>query len=193
MGAATSAFFGKRYVVLAEGHSETILLPTLLREATEVDALLYQVAPGLAQMSAADPDREFHGSRVAYAVDGDGAGDVKLKQLTDVGVDKSRIAQLTSITLENVLDPTRYAEAVLAVAKRLGYDGPGPTMPAADAQAWPAVVDTWWKAVGTKSSPLKKTDVALELVETSGTRLSKAGKTDLRKLDKTLRKSLGLV
>src|SRR5690606_28315782 len=29
MGAATSAFFGTRHVVLAEGHSETILLPTL--------------------------------------------------------------------------------------------------------------------------------------------------------------------
>jgi len=43
---------------------------------------------------------------------------------------------------------------------------------------------------GVKGIALKKTDVALELVETGGTRLSRAGRADLKRIDRHLRKAL---
>ena len=43
------AFLPVRYCVLVEGASDVILLPALLRDANDVEALGFQVSPGLAE------------------------------------------------------------------------------------------------------------------------------------------------
>ena len=50
MGASALAFASTRVALIAEGASDAILLPTMLREATGLDRLEYQVAPGLANV-----------------------------------------------------------------------------------------------------------------------------------------------
>ena len=65
MGAGAAAFSRCRWAVLGEGASEMILLPTLIRKATGLDDLPYQVAPGLANARGHDMD-----------VGGRGAGDL---------------------------------------------------------------------------------------------------------------------
>ena len=47
MGASVLAFASTRKAVIAEGMSDAMLLPTLIREATGADHLEYQVAPTL--------------------------------------------------------------------------------------------------------------------------------------------------
>ena len=49
MGAGAAAFTASRYAVLAEGASEMILMPSLIRAATSLATLPYQVAPGLSE------------------------------------------------------------------------------------------------------------------------------------------------
>jgi hypothetical protein len=67
MGASALAFASTRRAVIAEGASDAILLPTLLREAAEIDRLDYQVAPGLANVDAAAVrELDLVAARVAY-------------------------------------------------------------------------------------------------------------------------------
>ena len=50
MGAGAAAFSAARKVVLAEGATEMLLLPSLVKKAVGVDDLDYQVAPGLSEV-----------------------------------------------------------------------------------------------------------------------------------------------
>nr|WP_246220891.1 AAA family ATPase [Phytoactinopolyspora mesophila] len=113
MGAGAAAFSACRWAVLAEGPSEMILLPTLLRQATELDDLPYQVAPGLSNARAYDMDVEEIAAKVVYLADGDGDGDRYQRELEGAGVDSERIFGLPrGRALEDLLDPTLYLETV---------------------------------------------------------------------------------
>src|SRR5260370_350742 len=92
MGAGAAAFTATRYAVLAEGPSEMILLPSLIRAATGLDILQYQVAPGLSEVPTSQyPDLDLQAARVAFVVDGDSGG-LKLKgRLVASGVPGDRI------------------------------------------------------------------------------------------------------
>ncbi|MFS8101007.1 AAA family ATPase [Lentzea alba] len=94
MGAGAAAFSACRHAVIAEGPSEMILLPTLIRLATGEPHLLYQVAPGLANATTDDPQLGEVAARTAYLVDGDKGGDTKKAQLIEVGVPADHVLSL---------------------------------------------------------------------------------------------------
>lgn len=113
MGAGAAAFSACRWAVLAEGPSEMVLLPTLLRRATKLNDLPYQVAPGLSNARAYDMDVEEIAAKVVYLADGDGDGDRYRTELQAAGVDCERIFGLPQgQALEDLLDPSFYLEIV---------------------------------------------------------------------------------
>lgn len=118
MGATALAFTPARNVVIAEGASECLLLPTLLREATEQESLPFQVAPGLSSASAEDiPMLDAEAGRVAYLVDGDKGGSLLGQRVTANGVSDRRVVSLAAVagkplTLEDLVAPDVLAEAV---------------------------------------------------------------------------------
>ncbi|MCH1865304.1 AAA family ATPase [Nocardioides sp. CFH 31398] len=124
MGAGAAAFSVCRWAVLAEGPSEMILLPTLLRLATGLDDLPYQVAPGLSNARAYGMEVEEVAARVVYLADGDADGQRYLRELKSSGVDEQRLFQLPPGTaLEDLLDREFYLGVL---AKMLPDDSPTP-------------------------------------------------------------------
>jgi hypothetical protein len=114
MGAGAAAFSGLRSALLVEGATDMLLLPSLIKLATALQDLDYQVAPGIAVASKADMQRlDLAASRVAFLVDGDDAGREWEAQLTTAGVEESRIRQLPKgVALEDLLDRDFYLDAV---------------------------------------------------------------------------------
>lgn len=112
MGAEAAAFSAFRRAVLAEGVSEMILLPTLLRNATDGSQLDFQVAFGLSNLSA---PRAI--SSVAlittFLVDGDKSGNDKKKQLVAAGVPNGHVFQLPKgKAIEDLVDRATYLRTV---------------------------------------------------------------------------------
>lgn len=104
MGASAFAFAATRFAVIAEGGADAILLPTLLREAASVHSLGFQVAPGLAEVSA-DAVRQLDlvAARVSFLVDGDAAGRSIRKKLIANGVPEERIIVLGEGTAQGLI------------------------------------------------------------------------------------------
>jgi hypothetical protein len=117
MGASTFAFAGTRKAIVGEGISDALLLPTLIREATGLDSLDLQVAPGLANVNERTMEElDFVASRVVYLVDGDEGGRRKRAMLVELGVPAERILLLgegrAELTLEDLLRKDVYVAAV---------------------------------------------------------------------------------
>ncbi|MFC5930363.1 hypothetical protein D6T64_16035 [Cryobacterium melibiosiphilum] len=123
MGAAAAAFTPARFVVLAEGATEMILLPTLIRAATGETDLPYQVAPGLSEVpNDFLPKLDLEAAHVAYMVDGDDGG-AKLKTaLTEAGVPEGLIADLGVPGIENLLAQEHYRAAIAALLPECNPD-----------------------------------------------------------------------
>lgn len=114
MGASVLAFTATRYAVIGEGGTETVLLPSLLREATGMSTLPYQVAPGLAEASD-DTLRamDLEAARVVFVVDGDAEGDKHQNRLLRLNVARPRIGRLPQgMSIEDLLDGALYLDAV---------------------------------------------------------------------------------
>lgn len=125
MGAGAAAFSVCRWAVLAEGASEMILLPTLLREANKIEDLSYQVAPGLSNARAYGMNVEEVAAKVVYLVDGDDDGKRYRQDLDDAKVNPDCIFDLPpGKALEDLLDPAFYLDVV---AKMLPKGAPTPT------------------------------------------------------------------
>jgi predicted ATP-dependent endonuclease of OLD family len=121
MGAGAAAFSTCRYAVLAEGPSDMILLPSLIRLAAAVPTLNYQVAPGLSGFHGQDLSIDQIATRVAYLVDGDTAGQRYVKELAKLGIPAARIFSLPSgMATEDLIDPTVYLAAVNQHLKATG-------------------------------------------------------------------------
>ncbi|UTT62125.1 AAA family ATPase [Microcella humidisoli] len=125
MGAEAAAFSAFRRAVLAEGVSEMILLPTLLRNATDGSQLDFQVAFGLSNLSA---PRAI--SSVAlittFLVDGDDSGDLKRAQLIQAGVPTAHVFQLPrGKAIEDLIDRAVYLETVNTFLAEMGKSLPG--------------------------------------------------------------------
>ena len=125
MGADALAFTPARRVVVGEGPSESILLPTLLREATGRSALDFQIAPGLSNVSTAHiRDVMTMAGEVAYLLDGDEAGEKRRRWLTANGFARSKIVsysdltRVRGITLEDLVAPEVLADAINLYIKR---------------------------------------------------------------------------
>lgn len=116
MGAGAAAITPSRYAVLAEGQSEALILPRLLREATGLPRLGYQVAAGVAEVGRADvPHLDAEAGNVAYLVDGDVGGTRNAKKLIDEGIPENRVIHLggkgSGICLEQLIKPEMYTKA----------------------------------------------------------------------------------
>ncbi len=114
MGANIIAFTLARKAIIAEGPSETILLPRLLREVTNLDYLDFQVAPGIASISKTDAKSfELEAAKVVYLIDGDRGGNENRKKLRKGGIEESKIKQLSeNYTIEDFVDSKILADAI---------------------------------------------------------------------------------
>lgn len=184
MGAGAAAFSTARYVVLAEGASEMLMLPTLIKRSIDVSDLEYQVAPGLSEVPPEMyPELDLAGARVAYLVDGDKGGLDRRAELIEGGVPEDRIITLGALTLENLLEPGAYLEVIRTLLEECNPGIPIPRLPplpSADAEVWPPFLDKWAKAKGLKM-PGKRI-VASRLIEEALAQPSDFGAPVLRQL-----------
>lgn len=112
MGAEAAAFSAFRRAILAEGVSEMILLPTLLRNAPGGSELDFQVAFGLSNMSVPQAIHDV-ALITTFLVDGDEAGRSKKDKLLEAGVPTSHIFQLPhELAIEDLVDRSVYLEVV---------------------------------------------------------------------------------
>ncbi|MEF9882703.1 AAA family ATPase [Streptomyces sp. P9-A4] len=117
MGAASLAFASVRRVVLTEGPSDMLLLPTLLRQACELKSLGYQIAPGLSEISPRlTRELDLEAAKSCFLVDGDSGGTALQEKLSESGVPVDRIVFLggegSGTTLEDLVDESKYRECV---------------------------------------------------------------------------------
>ncbi|WP_406027314.1 AAA family ATPase [Nocardioides sp. NBC_00850] len=115
MGAGAAAFSAFRRAVLTEGAGDMILLPSLMRRATDSDDLDYQVAPGIANYHGTGLELEEVAARVVYLVDGDEGGNKHLQRLREMEIPEDRIKQLPAPkAIEDFVHPDRYLAVVNA-------------------------------------------------------------------------------
>lgn len=123
MGATTFAFLPARNVLMAEGITDAMLIPTLFREAGGLSTLPFQVAPGL---STVPPSQMLsltaEGGSVVFVTDGDDAGRTFRNALIDAGVAATFVFGLDEafgedLHLEDLIDPVHYATAVNQVLR----------------------------------------------------------------------------
>jgi AAA domain, putative AbiEii toxin, Type IV TA system len=126
MGAGSFVFAAMRRAVVGEGPTEVILLPTLLREATGLANLDFQIAPGVSSVSpSAVRELDAAAARLAYVVDGDESGLAHRQKLIDNGIEDTRIVVLRDATggqlaIEDLVEPELYLQAVNRVLERYG-------------------------------------------------------------------------
>lgn len=124
MGAGAAAFAALRAAVFAEGASDMMLLPSLLRAATNQRTLGYQIVPGLANIHPERlNDTDYSAVRVAYLLDGDQGGDEHKRDLLKVQVPQPRILQLPKgMATEDLIDPDVYLREVNGFLEEVGRD-----------------------------------------------------------------------
>lgn len=198
MGANVLAFTPSRYAVIAEGASEVILLPTLLREATDKDVLPFQVAPGLAELAPSAVDSlDLEAARIAYFLDGDRAGREIKKKLKKGGVPEDLIVSLGGKSSELVLEDLLEVQVlVTALNEELERSyGLGDELSASDlpARGRPAAVKAWCEKRGVNAP--SKTALAYRLLELRSDGiplLAPNRKETLSQAHEGLRQALGL-
>lgn len=175
LGAGAAAFAPSRYAVLSEGPSDMLLLPSMIREALDVQRLDYQVAPGIAESNWAQLlDLELEAARVAYLVDGDSGGEAHTDRLQQAGVEDERIVRLgganSGLTLEDLLSEDAYLAAVNETLERVfGPDAGAVRASDLSSNSRGTAVDRWCTARGLPK--LSKTVVASMLLERGPTAL----------------------
>jgi predicted ATP-dependent endonuclease of OLD family len=174
MGASTLAFIPVRNAVATEGISDSILWPTLLREAADRSHLDFQVVPGISEATLPEItqlDREA--PRTVYLVDSDKSGNALRNQLKGAGIPNQRIFSIPDtkkqgLEIEDLIDPEVYLEAVNAELNRsnnLGVSFPASALPTAGR---PKAVKDWCQA--NKLSTPKKRAVAYRIIERAAER-----------------------
>jgi hypothetical protein len=117
MGASTFAFAATRRALICEGKTDVALLPTLLRQAMDLDVLPFQLVPGLANVANDSVVRlDMAAAKVAFLVDADRGGDGIITKLRGAGVPQARILRLGSQrrrqTLEDLVEASAFQKAV---------------------------------------------------------------------------------
>jgi hypothetical protein len=153
MGASALAFTSVRRAVVAEGAADLILLPSVLREATNRSELGFQVAPGLAEVSpAAISELGLVAARVAYVVDGDAGGRAIRKKLMREGVADQLILQIqdgsVGLSLEDLIHPATYLTAVNEELRRSHGDAYQLVLTSLPRAGRPSAVDRLCRARG---------------------------------------------
>lgn len=193
MGASAAAFTPARCAVIAEGATDMLLLPSLIRAACDIEKLPYQIAPGLSEMPTdLYPALDFEAAKVAFLVDGDGGGDQLAKHLGRE-VPKGRIVKLVLPGVENVIEPNAYRAAFTAV---LGEVNAGaaiaelPELPDMATTPWAKYFEDWAKERGLRVPT--KVEVANKLMDSDGFAPSSAAIKYLRSTHRSLCKALGI-
>lgn len=118
MGLGPLAFSVARNAMIAEGPSETILLPTLIRQATEKLELEYQVAPGASNVGDDKlPELLSETGRSVILLDGDDGGEETKDTLIEAEVDPEKVRTYVDfveepLVFEDLIDPEKYAKAI---------------------------------------------------------------------------------
>lgn len=117
MGASQLAFMAIRQSVFVEGSTDMLLLPTLLRQAAQINHLGFQIVQGVAMTAKANFGLlENHAPKVTFLVDNDKEGANYKKQLKSSGIGEERIFQLPewgkATVLEDYIRKELYLEAV---------------------------------------------------------------------------------
>lgn len=118
MGASTLAFVSLRSALVVEGMADVILLPTLLREATDLSYLGFQVVPGLSETNEHGIGLlEREAPRTAYLVDSDEGGSKIRSKLKRALIPDNRVFSLSDsekqeVVLEDLVNPDVYVDAV---------------------------------------------------------------------------------
>lgn len=167
MGAGAAAFSAFRRAVLTEGAGDMILLPSLIRLATGLDDLNYQVAPGIANYHGSGLELEEVAARVVYVVDGDEGGDDHLGRLKDMGIGDSRIFQLEKPwAVEDLIEPSIYLSTVNAFLELAGHNFRISIENLATSKSISKQVEDWCKDRGIRAPG--KTIIATHLVDDQG-------------------------
>ncbi|MFC9703347.1 AAA family ATPase [Streptomyces sp. NPDC056943] len=198
MGATSLAFSSVRSVVIAEGATELILLPTLIREAIQSKKVGFQVAPGLSEVHPRMiGELDSEGARVCYIVDGDKGGDDLRKKLERAGIQGGRIFSVSGSydgkVTEDLLDEQVYRRVI----NRLLISSHGASAAIPDSRHLgdvnrPGLVTVWCKE-NNVPSPSKRT-VAQELVREAriSSVLSAEGSVSVRELHEKILEGLKL-
>lgn len=117
MGSRLLSLTIPRYGVVAEGPSDAVLLPSLLREAAGINALPYRVVAGLSELAKEDVWRlQEQAGKVICLTDGDDNGDELRRRLTQGGMPAAAVFSLGMIvpgcTLEDLVRRDLFAAAV---------------------------------------------------------------------------------
>jgi len=196
--AGALAFTPARFAVFAEGPTELVLLPTLLREATGRRRLEFQIAPGLALVNRETASTlELEAARVKYVVDSDAAGSAIAVVLQNGGVDDVDILELRDrsedgLTIEDFVEAEAYRLAVNEELRRSGHLEHQFARGELPATGRVAHVEAWAEACGIGSP--SKVRVAARIVELRGERRLVSGtrRTALQTLYNRLRHGLGI-
>ena len=116
MGTSTMAFFPTRSAVLVEGPADTILMPTMFREALKLPSLGVQFIHGLSEDGRMQlPLLNSTGRNVCYVLDDDAGGRNLKADLLKRDLKAASIFQLQcsdgDCELEDFIDPNLLAEA----------------------------------------------------------------------------------
>lgn len=193
MGASAAAFTPARCAVIAEGATDMILLPTLMRAAIGQDSLPYQVAPGLSEMPKDSyPELDFQAAKVAFLVDGDGGGQ-KLAETIGRAIPGDRIVALDVHGIENTLDSDLYLHTFTALLRDVNAGvtiGEPPSLPDAAAAPWSTTLEAWASSQGWRA-PTKQ-EIANHLIELDEVALSPQGILTLKQAHVALLTALGI-
>lgn len=147
MGAGAAAFSTARYVVLAEGATEMLMLPSVIRAVTKLETLPYQIAPGL---SEAKPEMytslDLEGAKVAYLTDGDKGGNSLKKALIASGVPGHLIVTLPVPGIENLMPQNIYLGIIRELLLEQLAEKDIPTFPElgeSTSKSWAKQMEAW--------------------------------------------------
>ena len=192
MGAAALAFTPTRRAVVGEGATESILLPSMLRDAVDKSEIDYQVAPALANANS-DVVRELdmEAARVAFLVDGDHGGRDRAKFLRRCGVPANRIVTLgkpgaANVVLEDLLSRDLYRAAVNAeiASRHPGLEIPLKSIPD---RGRPNAVEAWCKAKQINAPDKRRVAVRVLQLREPEPIASVKGRSILRETHRALR------
>jgi predicted ATP-dependent endonuclease of OLD family len=195
MGASAFAFSATQRALVTEGISDAMLLPSMIREATKLDRLPYQVVPGFAEARGdATPEFDLMASRTAFVADGDTGGDEHAQKLIKNGVSKKQISYLggqgKGLSTEDLLVRDVYLAAVNDVLSDLST---GLKVPEAEvgANGRANAVKNWVEGqlVGGKQVKVRKAAVAQRVLDNraaDASLVSPAGRKALRALHKAV-------
>lgn len=117
MGLGPLSFTPARNVLIGEGISECLLLPSLIRQATGANRQPFQVAPGGANASPNDLSALLaEGGRVAFLFDGDESGRKRKALLLEAGAKPDQIITYADfgnnqIVFEDLIEAEMYVAA----------------------------------------------------------------------------------